>query len=119
MVTGHSRSVPSVVWTNDGTKLVTGSYDDTVKVWSMGSARTFECQSTLNEHLGYVSSVAWNNDGRKLVTGSNDETVRIWSLGTGETLPWGRGLFDSDFGRRNGHPNWVPVGCPESFLHSR
>ena len=49
-VTGHSRPVTSVAWNNDGTKLVSGSWDKTVKIWSVGSAGTFECQSTLNGH---------------------------------------------------------------------
>ncbi len=44
-VTGHSDSVMSVEW-NDGTKLATGSYDKTLKIWAVGSAGTFECQST-------------------------------------------------------------------------
>jgi WD40 repeat protein len=45
---GHSRPVTSVAWNKDGTKFATGSRDETVKIWSVGSAGTFECQSTLN-----------------------------------------------------------------------
>ena len=33
-----------------GKKLVSGSYDETVKVWSVGSSGTFECESTLAGH---------------------------------------------------------------------
>ena len=33
-----------------GKKLVSGSSDVTVKVWSVGSSGTFECESTLTEH---------------------------------------------------------------------
>jgi len=47
---GHSRSVTSVAWNNDGTKLASGSYDNTVRIWSVGSAGTFECQSPLSGH---------------------------------------------------------------------
>jgi WD40 repeat protein len=47
---GHSRIVTSVVWNNDGTKLSTGSDDETIWVWSVGSAGTFECQSPLSGH---------------------------------------------------------------------
>ncbi len=42
---GHSNSVISVAWNNDGSKLASGSYDSTVRIWSVGSAGTFECQS--------------------------------------------------------------------------
>ena len=33
-----------------GKKLVSGSSDVTVKVWSVGSSGTFECESTLTGH---------------------------------------------------------------------
>jgi WD40 repeat protein len=47
---GHSHYVTSVAWNNDGTKLVTGSFDETVRIWSVGSRGTFECQSMLSGH---------------------------------------------------------------------
>ena len=40
----------SVAWNNDGTKLASGSYDKTVRIWSVGSAGTFECESALTGH---------------------------------------------------------------------
>ena len=47
-LTGHSGSVWSVALSKDGTRLVSGSADRTVKIWSAGSAGTFECESTLS-----------------------------------------------------------------------
>jgi WD40 repeat protein len=77
-VTGHSHSVESVAWNNDDTKFTTGSRDGTVKVWSVGSAGTFKCQSTLSGHSESVNTVSWNPDGTMLASGSDDKTVRIW-----------------------------------------
>ena len=45
-LTGHSSRVESVSWNIDGTKLASGG-DKTVRIWAVGSAGTFECQSTL------------------------------------------------------------------------
>ena len=59
-VTGHSDSVMSVEW-NDGTKLATGSYDKTIKIWAVGSAGTFECHA----------------EGKSLASANDDHTVRI------------------------------------------
>jgi WD40 repeat protein len=61
-VTGHSGIVTSVAWNNDGTKLVSGSWDETGKIWSVGSAGAFECQSTLTV-VWAVTSVAFSPNG--------------------------------------------------------
>ena len=50
-----SRSVYCVGFDPSGKKLVSGSGDQTVKVWSIGSSGTFECESTLTGHR-YVPS---------------------------------------------------------------
>ena len=53
VLTSHNYSVMSVAWSKDG-KLASSSYDETVKIWSVGSTGTFECESTLTGHsLGY------------------------------------------------------------------
>jgi WD40 repeat protein len=52
-LTGHPHFVNSVAWNNDGTKLASGSCDRTVRIWSVGSAGTFECQSTLSGHSSW------------------------------------------------------------------
>jgi WD40 repeat protein len=59
--------------------LATGSFDNTVKLWSFepdGSIAT--CVSTLNEHRDKVSSVAFHPEGTILATGSFDRTVKLW-----------------------------------------
>ena len=50
MLTYPKHSVSSVCFNADGNKLVSGSYDKTLKVWSVGSSGTFECESTLRGH---------------------------------------------------------------------
>jgi WD40 repeat protein len=74
-----------MAWNNDGSKLATGSWDKTVKIWAVGSAGTFKCESTLTGHSSSWDTgavpVAWNYDGSKLATVS-DKTVRIWAVGS-------------------------------------
>jgi WD40 repeat protein len=55
MLTYPKHSVSSVCFNADGNKLVSGSFDQTLKVWSIGSSGTFECESTLTGHR-YVPS---------------------------------------------------------------
>jgi len=49
VLTSHNHRVTSVAWSKDD-KLASGSFDTTVKIWSVGSTGTFECQSTLTGH---------------------------------------------------------------------
>ena len=52
---GHIEGVWSVAVTPDGSKIVSGSEDNTVKVWDLN---TGQCLCTLTGHNGNVLSVA-------------------------------------------------------------
>ena len=92
-LTGHSSSVNAVAVTADGTRVISGSDDNTVKVWNL---ETGEEQFTLTGHSNSVRAVAVTADGKRVISGSVDKTVKVWNLETGEkqfTL--------------TGHSNWV------------
>ena len=82
-MTGHSNTVSSVHFSPDGTRLVTGSYDKTVKIWNPATGEEL-CQ--LRGHTDRVSSVCFSPDGAKIVSGSWDEKVLIWDAASGEHL---------------------------------
>ncbi len=73
-------AVTSVVISCDGTRIVSGADDNTVKVWD---AVTGFVLSTLEGHTGKVKSVAISSDGTRIVSGSWDHTVKIWDSVTG------------------------------------
>ena len=66
-----SRSVYCVGFDPSGKKLVSGSGDQIVKVWSIGSSGTFECESTLNVD-GSISSLDFSPCGTKIAAACND-----------------------------------------------
>eukprot|EP01043_Picozoa_sp_COSAG02_P033365 COSAG02_NODE_2273_length_9263_cov_10.296377_1_plen_780_part_10 len=78
---GHSDDVNSASFSPDGTKVVSGSHDQTVRIWD---AVTGECEQTLQGHSSHVTSASFSPDGTKVVSGSHDRTVRIWDAVTGE-----------------------------------
>ncbi|KAF5340202.1 hypothetical protein D9611_007895 [Ephemerocybe angulata] len=76
-LSGHASSVTSAAFSWDGTKIVSGSDDQTVRVWD---ALTGELQTVLEGHSTYVVSVAFSPDGKDVVSGSYDNTVRVWDV---------------------------------------
>ena len=50
LLTNPNHRVWSVCFSADGKFIASGSKDETVKVWSVGSSGDFECQSTLRGH---------------------------------------------------------------------
>ena len=75
--------VYSVAYSPDGTKIVSGSRDKTVKIWN---ANTGLYLKTLKGHTESVNSVAYSPDGTKIISGSDDETIKIWDANTGKCL---------------------------------
>ncbi|HEX8999524.1 MAG TPA: TIR domain-containing protein, partial [Blastocatellia bacterium] len=80
---GHTAAVWGVAVTPDGQCVISGSYDNTVRVWELDSGR---CLATLKGHTGLVRGVAVTPDGRCIVSGSVDNTVRVWELDSGRCL---------------------------------
>ena len=73
---GHNASVTSVFWSPDGTQLVSGSRDNTAKLWQAANGQnTF----TYSGHTAAILSVAWSPNGRTLVSGGEDQTVQVWN----------------------------------------
>ena len=76
-LTDPKRRVSSVCFSADGNLLVSGSYDKTLKIWSVGSSGNYECQSTLTGHNGYVPAFPCSAQSRGVCSLSSDEQVGL------------------------------------------
>jgi tetratricopeptide (TPR) repeat protein len=83
----------SVAVSPDGARIVTGSGDNTARVWD---AKTFAALSVLKGHTDSVWSVAVSPDGTRIVTGSRDNTARVWDAKT-----------FAELAILKGHTDWV------------
>ena len=79
----HADWAFSVAVTPDGSQIVSGSGDDTVKVWDLNTGALLR---TLTGHTDRVLSVAVTRDGSQIVSGSFDKTLKVWDLNTGGVL---------------------------------
>ena len=59
----------------DGSKIVTGYWDNTAKVWDASSKKLL---NTLKSHTSLVFSPTFSPDGSKILTASGDKTAKIW-----------------------------------------
>jgi WD40 repeat protein/serine/threonine protein kinase/tetratricopeptide (TPR) repeat protein len=80
---GNKSPVLDVAFSADGTRIATGSLNNTATVWD---AETGTALLELKGHTGEVNSVAFSPDGKRIVSGSGDRTVRVWDARTGATL---------------------------------
>ncbi|KAJ6598791.1 WD40-repeat-containing domain protein, partial [Mycena sp. CBHHK59/15] len=68
----------------DGKHIVSGSSDQTVRVWDAESGEALG--APFEGHTHWVTSVAFSPDGKHIVSGSNDRTIRVWDAESREVL---------------------------------
>jgi len=84
---GHTDSVTCVAFNPEGTHVVSGSFDKTIKIWNVKKRKledTFKCDNV-------VRSVAFNHEGTHIVSGNDGDKTKdkrgeviIWNVQTGK-----------------------------------
>lgn len=95
----HDSAVEAIALAADGRILVSGSHDNTIRVWDL---QTRECLQVLEGHTLCVNSVAITPDARVIASAGRDAEIRIWNRQTGEctrVIP-SPNLGDEDFTRK-------------------
>jgi small GTP-binding protein len=80
---GPTCSVVGMAITPDGKTVVSGSYDNTLRVWDL---ETGQCRATFEGHTGAVRGIAVTPDGKTVVSGSDDNTLKVWNIESGKCL---------------------------------
>ncbi|ETW77107.1 hypothetical protein HETIRDRAFT_441691 [Heterobasidion irregulare TC 32-1] len=76
--------VSSVAFSRDGTRIVSGSHDKTIRMWDSSTGKAVG--EPLEGHTDRVWSVALSRDGTRIVSGSSDKTIRMWDSSTGKVV---------------------------------
>ncbi len=74
---GHENKVNSVCFSPDGTKILSGSSDKTIRIWNV---ETGENIRTFLGHEDYINAVAFSPCGKKIASASQDKTICLWDL---------------------------------------
>jgi WD40 repeat protein len=80
---GHTSYVTELAYVGDGNRLVSGSWDKTVRVWDAASGMSLK---TLTGHTSAVNAVAVSPQGGLIAAGSSDKTIRIWDAASYKLL---------------------------------
>lgn len=78
---GHQDTVRGVALSTDGRWGVSGSVDQTVRIWDLTSGKE---ERTLRGHTKEVWAVAFHPNSRQVFSASWDATARMWDIKTGE-----------------------------------
>ena len=78
----HDHDVSSVTFSPDERTLASGSWDNTIRLWTKNSHAVGE----LRGHEDFVTSVAFAPNSKILASGSWDNTIRLWETYTWDTL---------------------------------
>ncbi len=80
---GHTKQVNSVAFSSDGKFLVSGSSDQTVRVWDPSSGQLL---NTIEAGEKDILSVCYSPDGKYIASGGADNLVKVWSAQSGNKV---------------------------------
>ncbi len=85
-------AVASARFSPDGRRVITGSWDNSAKIWNMASGLAE--LKLAGRHAGHVNSATFSPDGRWALTASDDKTAWLWNAVTGEPIRLFKGHQD-------------------------
>ncbi len=73
---GHNHFVSSLALNRDNTKLVSGSWDKTIRLWDLPTSKS---QKIFTGHTKDILSVAFSQDERLIFSGGMDNSLKYWN----------------------------------------
>ena len=101
----HDWPVNGIVFSPDGSQIISGGEDGLVKVWDVSTRKEKELWSA-KEHTKGIASVAISPDGGRFVSGGKDGKVTLWEATARDKVIYlgshGRPVMSVAFGPQGG-----------------
>lgn len=78
--------IASASYSPDGSKIVTGSWDFSARIWDSNTGADLRKLAGDDGHTGFVNSAVFSPDGKYVLTASDDGTAKIWDASNGTVL---------------------------------
>lgn len=83
-LTGHQDDILSILWSSDGSRIFSGSFDKTIHCWDSVTAEPIRHPWAC--HTDRITSLSFFPDGSILASASDDQTIRFWDTATGSPI---------------------------------
>jgi len=78
----HGGVVYHSTFSPDGTRILTGSWDKTAKLWDVSSGKLLLSLV----HQGAINAAKFSPDGTRILTASADKTAKLWDAASGQLI---------------------------------
>ncbi|KAG4432840.1 hypothetical protein IFR05_011679 [Cadophora sp. M221] len=79
----HSSGVSSVAFSKNGGRLLSGSWDGSLRLWELDTERTLQ---SFHGHSDDATNVVFVGDETVLASASSDATIKFWDASSGSLL---------------------------------
>ncbi len=83
VLSGHEDIISSAVFTPDGQRALSGSWDQTLILWDLQTGAILQ---RFEGHTDRVRSVAISADGSQAISGGRDGAIILWDLTNGQEI---------------------------------
>ncbi|HEX3315812.1 MAG TPA: WD40 repeat domain-containing protein, partial [Gemmataceae bacterium] len=113
---GAGSPIYSIAYSPDGSKIMSASFDHSIKIWNATSGalvrelKGYNVKDAPHGHFEEVYSAAFSPDGKLIATGSGgvEKVIKLWKADDGSFI---RDLVHPEWTREKGpaqsHPGWV------------
>src|SRR5207249_1854428 len=105
---GHRAGIQRVVFSWDGTRLASSSFDNTIRLWDLATGE--ETAQIVTPRV--VDKFLWLPDGKTLLTAGNNASLHLWDTATGQRLA----ILDRVLGKARPLPLAPEVETPNTVF---